>query len=169
MKKKEKGSGRQIDTGGGTYVEGNVDTGGAPFVGGNQVVKAEGGSIATGGSMTDSTVTISNTTAQQQGVSVADLVALLAEMRALLPQAGLDQENLEAIDGDFRIVEEQAKKEKPKRGLALNRLKSAAELISSVSGAAVAVEKLAPVAQQALDKLGPMAQQAIEWAGHLLH
>ena len=58
-----------VDTGGGAYIGGNVDTGGGAFAG------------------RDQTITQVNET---HGVSLAEFTALLAELRAALPAAGLD-------------------------------------------------------------------------------
>ena len=84
-----------VDTSGGAYLGGSVVMGGGDFVGRDQV----------------------KTVHQGQGASVEDLLKLLAEMRALLPQAGLDRDDVEAIEGDFRVVEAQAGKDQPKGGL----------------------------------------------------
>lgn len=79
----------------------------------------------------------------QEGASVADLVRLLAEVRALLPQAGLDPDSARAIEGDFRIVEEQAAKAEPKSGLIKSRLNSAMDLIQGAGKTSEALEKIA--------------------------
>lgn len=130
--KTSKSDQRQVDTGGGAYVGGNVDTGGGDFICRDQNVEA------------------------QQGVSTEEFTRLLAELRLLLPRAGLDAGVAEVVDADFRVVEEQAAKEKPNGAIILTKLEGAAKMLTALSGAAVAAEKLLP-----------MAQKAIEWAGHL--
>ncbi|WP_295387902.1 hypothetical protein [uncultured Thiodictyon sp.] len=111
----------RVHTGGGAYIGGNVTTGSGDFVGRDQVK------------------TIHQT---QEGASAADLVKLLAEVRALLPQAGLDPTSAQAIEGDFRIVEEQAAKPEPKGGLIKSRIKSAMDLIQDAGESSDALEKV---------------------------
>ncbi|WP_295458978.1 hypothetical protein [uncultured Thiodictyon sp.] len=115
------GSGTVVRTGGGVYIGGSVTTGGGDFVGRDQFK------------------TLYQT---QEGASAADLVRLLAEVRALLPQAGLDPASAQAIEGDFRIVEEQAAKTEPKGGLIKSRIKSAMELIQGAGESSDALEKV---------------------------
>ena len=147
----------QINTSGGAYVGGNVDTTGAPFIGRDQVTKATGGSvIVTGGKVGVINTGDGNVITQQQGVSLEEFANLLAEMRKLLPHAGLAPDVVEVIDADFRVVEEQAAKEKPTGAIILSKLEGAAKMLTAMSGAAVAAQKLAP-----------LAQKAVEWAGQL--
>jgi hypothetical protein len=79
---------------------------------------------------------------QQQGASIEDLVKLLAEVRALLPQAGLEPDEAEAIEGDFRVVEQQAAKEQPKGSLIKAKLKGIAEVVQETGKTGDAVEKI---------------------------
>lgn len=109
-----------VDTGGAAYIGGNVDTGGGDFVGRDQV----------------------KILYPPEGATVADLTRLLTEVRTLLPQAGLDQDTVQAIEGDFRIVEEQAVKPEPKGALIKNKLKGAADLIQETGKTADGVEKV---------------------------
>jgi hypothetical protein len=110
---------RSVDTGGAAYVGGNVDTGGGDFVGRDQVKMV-----------------------RQEGVSAAELTKLLAEVRTLLPQAGLRPEEAQAIEGDFRVVEDQAAQAQPKAALIKGRLKGASELIREAGTNADAVDKI---------------------------
>jgi hypothetical protein len=110
---------QSVQTGGGAYVGGRVDTGGGDFVGRDQI-----------------------NTATQEGVSVADLTRLLAEVRTLLPQAGLKPDLAQAIEGDFRVIEDQAAQGEPKGTLIKSRLKGASELIQEAGTNADAVEKI---------------------------
>ena len=146
--KKSKTDQQQINTGGGAYVGGNVDTAGAPFIGRDQVTKATGGSVINTGH--------GNVVGQKQGASLEEFAHLLAEMRKLLPQEGLAPDVVEVIDADFRVVEEQAAKEKPTGAIIVSKLEGAAKMLTTLSGAAVAAQKLAP-----------LAQKAVEWAGQL--
>ena len=109
-----------VDTGGGAYMGGRVDTGGGDFVGRDQV----------------------KTVHQQQGASVEDLARLLAEVRKLLPQAGLDPEVTEVIEGAFRVPEDQAAKDQPKGGIIKAKLKGISELIQETGKTSDAAAKI---------------------------
>jgi hypothetical protein len=109
-----------VDTGGGAYIGGSVKTKGGDFVGRDQV----------------------KTVHQQQGASAEDLVKLMAEVRALLPRAGLDPDVTEVIEGDFRVVEEQAAKEQPKGGIVKAKLKGISEMIQETGKTSDAVAKI---------------------------
>jgi hypothetical protein len=111
---------KPVNTVGGAYIGGNVDTGGGDFVGRDQV----------------------KTVHQQQGASVEDLSRLLAEVRALLPDAGLDRDEMDVIAGDFRVVEEQAAKDQPKAGLIKAKLKGIAGVIQETGKTSDAVTKI---------------------------
>jgi hypothetical protein len=145
---------RKIDTQGGPYFEGNANTGGGDIVGGNQ-------NKVNIGSVSNSTVTVGDyntvTTGSQAAVSLRDLVGLVAKMRALLPQAHLDSDMQEVVEGSFKVVEMQLARPEPKKALVLPSLKQVAESLSLAAGAGEAVQKLAP-----------MVQQAITWAQTLL-
>ena len=145
---KDEARGKKVNTGGGAYVGGDVHTGGGEFVGRDKVVQATAGATAVGGDWTQA--------AAQQGVTGDDFVRLLAAMRELLPQSGLDTETAEVIDGDFRVIEEQAHKPQPKGTIILSKLKGVTELLTT-----------AVAASEAAQKLLPMARQAVEWAGAL--
>ncbi len=106
--------------------------------------------------MTVGTDNVVNTPAPNQA-SLADLVALVKEMRALLPQARLEPDEREVVDADFKVLEAQVAKPEPKKTLVLPKLKSIAEVL----GSAVA-------AGEAVSKLMPMLNQAIQWATQLL-
>jgi hypothetical protein len=115
-----KNDSKGVDTGGGAYVGGNVSTGGGDFVGRDQV----------------------KTVHQQQGVALGDLTKLLAEVRKLLPEAGLDRDEMDAIEGDFRVVEEQAAKDQPKGGLIKAKLEGIGEVIQETGKTSDAVTKI---------------------------
>ena len=144
----EESEGKKVDTGGGAYVGGDVHTAGGAFVGRDKRIEATGGSVAVGGDWIQAV--------QQQGVTSGDLVRLVGEMRQLLPQSGLDAETADVIEGDFRLIEAQAKKPQPKGRIILSKLKGVTELLTT-----------AVAASEAAQKLLPMAQQALEWAGTL--
>lgn len=93
----------------------------------------------------------------QTGASLGDLTGLLAEIRALLPQAGLEEDTCAAVEGSLRVVEEQLQKPAPKKALVLPSLKQVVETLSLAAGAG-----------EALNKLAPLIQQATAWAQALL-
>jgi hypothetical protein len=97
-----------------------VSTGGGDFVGRDQV----------------------KTVHKQEGASVEDLLKLLAEVRALLPEAKLESDVAEVDEGDFRVVEEQAAKDRPQAGLIKAKLKGIAEVIQKTGKASDGVGKI---------------------------
>lgn len=125
----------EINTGGGAYIGGNVRVDTGDFVGRDKTV---------------------NVTAAQQGISAAEFGRLIADIRGSLPQAGLDPDTAEVVDADFKVVEEQVKKDKPNKAVITGKLEGAVKMLTAAAGAATAVEKLLPAAQKAL-----------EWAGQL--
>lgn len=145
---------RKIDTQGGAYIEGSVNTGGGDFVGRDQ------NKITVHGGMSGGTLVVGNQNqinSAQTGASVADLANLVAQIRALLPQARLDEDAQEIIDGDFQVVETQLAKPAPKKALVLPKLESIAKILTTAAAAGEAAQKLAP-----------MLQQAITWAQQVL-
>jgi hypothetical protein len=134
MKAKKNKEQLGVNTGGGAYVGGDVHTQGGDFVGRDQVVSI----------------------GLQQGATLDEFVHLLGEMRRLLPQSGLDKDTAQVVEGDFRVVEEQAQKPKPNRAIILGKLKGAAEALTAAATLAEAGQKLLP-----------MAQKAAQWAGQL--
>lgn len=145
---------RPVDPGGDPYFEGSIHTQGGDFVAGDQ-------NKVTIGSVSGSTVVVGNhntvSTAAQAGASLPDLAGLLAEMRALLPQARLDDDTREVVEGSFKVVAEQLKKPAPKKAVVLPALKQVAETLGLAAGAGDAIQKLIP-----------LVQQAIAWAQALL-
>lgn len=135
MNKQDRAS--EINTSGGAYVGGGVSTAGGNFVG------------------RDQSIAITNT---QQGVTLAEFAQLLAEMRTLLPEAGLDSGTADVIDADVKVVEAQLAQPKPSAPLITSRLEGITKLLTAAAGAAAAGEKLLP-----------LAQQAVAWAGQLFH
>ena len=110
---------KTVITGGGAHIK-NLSTQGGEVVFGDQV----------------------KTVYQQQGASGEDLLKLLAELRTLLPQAGLAPVEAEAIESDFRVIEEQATKDQPKASLIKAKLKGIAALIQDAGKTSDAVEKM---------------------------
>ena len=111
---------KDIDTGGGAIVGGSVTAGG-DFVGRDQIKTVQG---------------------HREGASIEELTGLLAEIRTLLPQAGVEADVAEVIEGDFRVVETQVAKEEPKGGLVKARLKAISEVIQETGKVSEATEKI---------------------------
>jgi DNA-binding transcriptional MerR regulator len=123
-----------VQTGGGAYIGGNVSTGGGDFVGRDQV----------------------KTVYQQQGVSIEDLRKLLAEVRALLPQAGLDPEMAEVVEGDFKVVEAQAAKDQPAASLIKRKLNAIAETVQEAGKTSDAVDKILKLLARGMALVGAL-------------
>ena len=118
---------RRVDTGGGAYVGGNVRAGG-DFVGRDQISMEQ----------------------TQEGVSVEGFLQLLAQLRQGLPVAELDADMAEVIEGDVTVIEDQARKEQPRKAIILSKLKGVTELLTEAGKVATAAAPLVPLAQKAL-------------------
>lgn len=165
--KKRKSGGAGIDTGGAAYVGGDVHA--EEFVGGDKVIQVGERSVVAG-SIKESFIQTGDTVGVQQGATVEQFLELLAEIRRLLAESGLDKDTIQVVDGEYREVEERASKPKPNRAVILGKLKGAAEALTTAAAAAEAGQKLLPLARQAAEagqKLLPLARQAAEWAGQL--
>ncbi len=152
MAEKKDKEGRKIDTGGGSYIEGNVHTGGGDFVGRDKKVSAPGG-IAIGGNASGNTMVTGKGNivgVKGEGIQMEDVLKLVRELRAALPAAGLDADTLAMVDGDVKVVEEQLAKAEPKKHLLLPKLTSVVSTLTGLVGAGEAVQKLLPMAQQAV-------------------
>lgn len=144
-----------LNTGGGAYIGGNVNTQG-DFVGRDKVVTAGSGGVAVGGNVTGGAIVTGsgNVISQPQGATLEDLRALIAELGRLLPQAGLNPEVAEVIEGDYQVVKKQAESDKPNGGIVKTKLKSVLELLTSSGNAAGAVEKILSIGTKAAQVAG---------------
>ena len=142
--------GRQINTDGGAYIGGNVTMGGGKFVGRDDVTVVGDGNVV--GDRSQATVTKQ----ANQGATVEAFTRLLAEIRTLLPQAGLDLETAQSVDADVQVIEQQAAKPKPNATIIASKLEEVTKLLTAAGGLAIAGGKLLP-----------LAQKAVEWAGQL--
>jgi hypothetical protein len=115
------GEKRGVDKGGGAYIGGNVTVGG-DFVGRDQTK-----------------------TVIEQQVSLEDFRHLLGEFGQLLKQSGVSGDEAEVIEGDFKVVEQQAAKDKPNGAIVKSRLNSIMEMLKDSAGAAGHVEKIMTV------------------------
>ncbi len=119
---------RAVETGGGAYIGGNVRVTGGDFIGRDKIV----------------------TPPAAPAVTVDDLLRLLAQARELLPAAGLDTPTAQVIQSDLETAEAQARQEHPNRAIVVAKLKSVAEVLGAVGGAATGLSRLLPLVQQAL-------------------
>ena len=71
-------------------------------------------------------------------------------MRAILAEGDLDPETAEVVEGDVRVVEEQAAKPQLKGAIIVAKLEGITKLLTAAGGTAVAAERLLPYAQKAL-------------------
>jgi hypothetical protein len=117
-----------VNTGGGAYVGGRVNTGGGDFVGRDQHVSV---------------------TQSREGASLEEFLTLLAEMRALIPQAGFEERKVRTIEGDLQVVEEEAKAARPDGGFLVGRLEGIRKLLEATGGVTETASKLLPLAQKA--------------------
>ena len=147
----------QVDTGGGAFVGGHVNTGGGKFVGGDEIVTIGPRGVYAGGDISGSTIVTGNGNvvgSPATDVSLADLTDLLAQIRALLPAAGLDEDSAEVIESDLDVVEKQVARDKPKRAIVVAKLKTIAEIMGAAGGLAAAAGKLVPLVEKALQVAG---------------
>jgi hypothetical protein len=124
--------GNEVNTGGGSYVGGNLDNRGGQFAG------------------RDATQ-INNV----QGASKQDLQDLVTQLRTMLQQVPLDADEKKAVETDLASVEEQIEKPEPKLTLIKRGLNGIKDVLESAAGAAVAAAPLVPLVQRGLE----MAQQ----------
>lgn len=142
----------------GAYIGGNVNTGGGDFVGRDKVIHGDVNSVTITGDATGNTfITGKGNVVSNQPVKIEHVLVALKDFRKALPQSGLDEETVEVIEGEVLDVEKQLAKPEPKKHLVLPKLESVVATLTGLVGAAEAVQKLLP-----------MAQQALAWAQQLL-
>ena len=144
------GNKQTVNTGGGAYIGGKVSTGGGKFVGRDAVTIIGDGNVL--GDHSRATVVKQ----AHPDATVEAFARLLAEMRALLPQAGLDPDTAAVVDADVRVVEQQAAKDQPNRAIVASKLEEVTKLLTAAGGLAAAGRNLLP-----------LVQKAVEWAGQL--
>lgn len=99
------------------------------------------------GNHSQSTVIKQTTT----GVRLEEFIQLLAELQAVLAQAGLDTDTGNVVAADMSVVQEQVSKPKPSGAIVVSKLRSITEVLTAAAGTAVAAGKLLPLAQRALE------------------
>jgi hypothetical protein len=133
-------------------IQGGVHTGGGDFVGRDKVIRGGNNSVVIGGNASGNTIVTGsgNVVGSSTGGSLEELRALLQQMQALLPQAGLDEDEVEVIEADFEAVEKQLAKPEPKKSIVLPKMESIAGTLATTVAAGEAIQKLAPMVQQAI-------------------
>jgi len=129
---------KTIHTGGGAYVGGSVTVSGGDFVGRDKIQTTP-------------------------GVTPAQFLGLLAELRQALAGAGLpggpvglDADTAQVLEADVQVVEAQAQKDQPGSAIIVSKLRGVAEVLTEAARTAASAAPLAALAQKALD-----------WAGQL--
>ena len=158
MAKKGRPARHQADAGG-AYVGGDVHTEGGDFVGRDKIAAGER-SVIMRGPASGNVISTGDSAVigVRQEASLEGFVRLLAELRQGLPQAGLDQDTVQVVEGDVKVAEEQAQKPKPNGAIILAKLESVTKLLTT-----------AVTASEAAQKLVPVAHKAVQWAGALFH
>ncbi len=98
----------------------------------------------------ENTVSVRKTTVTQ-GATMADFTALLAQMRAALDGAGLDDDTREVVAGDLDVVEGQIVKEKPSKSIVEAKLASMAAMAKNAAAIGAAATGLAPLIHKAIE------------------
>ena len=144
---------KTVNTGGGAYIRGDVKVKGDFVAGDKTETHITGDGNVVGDHSSATVIKQAN-----QGATLEGFLRLLTEIRQALPAAGLDRDMAQVIEGDYQVVEKQAKKEKPSAPIIVAKLKSAAEVLTATGTVLTAGQALAP-----------LAQQAIQWAQQLFH
>ena len=92
-----------------------------------------------------------NKTIVTSGATVADFTALLAQMRAALDGAELDDDTRQVVAGDLDVVEGQIVKEKPSKSIVEAKLASMASMAKNAAAIGAAATGLVPLIQKAID------------------
>lgn len=134
----------------------SVHTNGGDFVGHDQN-KVDVGNVSNSTLVIGKKNKVSVTHFTQADASLPNLIELVTEMRALLPQAKLEEDTAQVVEGNFQTIQTQLQKREPKKALVLPTLKQIAETLA-----------LAAATGETITKMKPMLDQAIAWAQTLL-
>ena len=129
MTGKERNESRQVDTGGGLYIGGDVNVG-RDLIGRDHI---------------EVHVT--------RGATVEQFRELLAQIRQELQGAGLERELAQLIEAEVRLVEEQTRKEAPDKAIVISKLHGIREALQTTASAATittAGVELAPLVERAI-------------------
>jgi hypothetical protein len=88
---------------------------------------------------------------QMTGITVAEFLRLLAELRQALSTVDLDPDIARSVEADLQVTESQTHKPEPNRILLLLKLKSIVEMLDTADGVWGITEKVLPLAQQVLE------------------
>lgn len=125
---------RQINTGGGAYIEGNLDMGaGSTFVGRDQHIVNH-----------------------HPGVSVDGLLALLKQMQAELPKAVPDESQRQRIEAEIQGAAVEVRDAQPSATIISSKLEVAEALLKKLTSTGLAVGGLVTMVQQGLQWVGQL-------------
>jgi len=88
---------------------------------------------------------------QQTSVTKNEFINILEHINQSVQKSGLDPDTQAAIKNDLKAVATQSQKPEPQKGLILNRLKSAMELLITTGGAVSAAQTILPLLQKAFE------------------
>lgn len=126
--KKSRGAERVIDTGGGSYFEGDVDTGGGDILGRTEYTYPEG----------------------QSTVTIEQFAELLTQIRAMLPETELGVDDISEIKDDLDRIQQQLASTQPSKGIIMKRLSSTVAFLAHAATVTTRAPELYQMAQQAL-------------------
>lgn len=135
-----------------------------------QVIASGPGSVAIGGGAKGSTIITGNVhqqgdgnvigshnqmsftkTITTQGVTLNDLLALLAQMREQIRTAALPADDRQAVEANLNLVEKEVNKEKPRLPIIESSLKSIESMVKSTESIGAVAAKLVPLLSQAAE------------------
>jgi len=125
-----------INTGGGAYIGGAVTTGGGAFVGRDQTIIHSPGAAAS-----------------HQGATLDEFRTLLNDIRALLPQTGLDERKARIIAADLAVVEDEAQQAQPDKSIIVSKLEGATQVAKAAGTLTEEGKKLLPMLTQILQSI----------------
>ena len=150
---KLRGAGYVIASGRGSVAIGGNVSGSVITTGSGNVISTGSTNIKGDGNVFGSgnTVNVTKTTITQQGATLNEFAALIAQMRELLQFSGLGDDDRETVETNLKTIEREAEKEKPRLRLIESALSSIKSLIESTESIGSAAAKLMPMLSQAAD------------------
>ncbi len=82
--------------------------------------------------------------------AIEEFLEELQSLRRALESADLDRDTVEAVNADLKIVQAQAKKERPNKTMIMSKLRSASEILDSAEGAEGTIEQVQTMASALL-------------------
>lgn len=147
-----------VDTGGGSYVEGDVHVRGGDFVGRDKKTINGDKNLVISGNVSNSSIVMGdgNTVDFNAEPNTEEFLMLLIELKSLLSKSKTDSNVKESFEKDIDTVQSQVEKDSPNRAIIISKLKSVSEAISLVGKSIGDISKISLI-----------LQSAIEWAHKL--